>query len=462
MNRKVKGALIIISSLVVVFVATAFFVSNGKATKEKQVYTVKQNNVNSSIITSGSVISPKSVLIKSELVGRIVSSELEEGDMVEKDIIIAHFDDSELSSSLKQAEISLLNAKNQLETIKSKDIKDAKEQLNQAEYEYANSSIEYERAKKLFDSGIPIDDSNENLFRAKQNYEKAASDFETAKVLFEKQSISKAEYDNYKVSYDLALSSLRSAENVKKGTYDDEKLNALKYKRDVAYSRLNSSKTAYEAYLEGGVLYKKAVLNVDQAQAALDTAVEAFSKTIIKAPFDGIIVKKNFNVGDNILAGQDLFTISDIKNTVVKTSIDEKYIGEVEEGQAVLLSIGSQSGEPLKGKIKKVSPAVDDKTGTIDLTIAFDNVPEYIKLNMTVSIEIITATNSSSLVIDKAYYDETNQSVNKIENNKNKIVKIGVKDIQNDKVYVSEGLKEGDILVKPGIYKDNEDVNIGK
>lgn len=166
MNKKVKGALIIISSLVVVFVATAFFVSNGKATKEKQVYTVKQNNVNSSIITSGSVISPKSVLIKSELVGRIVSSELEEGDMVEKDIIIAHFDDSELSSSLKQAEISLLNAKNQLETIKSKDIKDAKEQLNQAEYEYANSSIEYERAKKLFDSGIPIDDSNENLFRA--------------------------------------------------------------------------------------------------------------------------------------------------------------------------------------------------------------------------------------------------------------------------------------------------------
>lgn len=446
MKRNIK--IIIIFSLIAILSATAFFVANGKASKTKEVYMVKQDDVYSSIITSGSVVSPKSVLLKSELVGRIVSSDFEEGDKVTKSMVIALFDDIELSSSLKQAEISLLNAKNQLETIKNKDLKDAKEQLNQAKYDYENSSVEYERAKELFEKGIPINDSDENLFRAKQNYEKAVSDFEAAEILLQKHSISKAEYDNYKMAVDLALSTLRSAENLKKGTYDDEKLNNLKYKRDIASSRLKTSQTAYEAYLEGGVLYEKAVLNVNQAETALSKATEAFNKTIIKAPFDGIIVKKNFNVGDNILAGQDLFYISDIKNTVVKTSIDEKYIGEVKEGQVVLLSIGSQASEPLKGKIKKISPAVDEKTGTIDLTISFDSVPEYIKLNMTVSIEIITGAENSVLVIDKAYYDETNQSVIKVENNKNKIVKISVKEIQNDKVFVSEGLKEGDILVK--------------
>ena len=462
MKKNLKGKLIIIVAIIAVLSAAAFLMSTAKASKAKEVYIVKQDEVYNSIITSGSVISPKSVLIKSELVGRIISSDLDEGDIVTKDMVIAQFDDAELSSSLKQAEISLLNAKNQLETIKNKDIKDAKEQVNQSKYEYDNSSVEYERAKKLFESGIPINDSDENLFRAKQNYEKAVSDFEAAKLLFEKQSISKSEYDNYKISVDLALSTLRSAENAKNGTYDDERLNNLKYKKDVAYSRLKSSQTTYDAYLEGGVLYEKAVLNVNQAEAALAKAVEAFNKTVVKAPFDGIIIKKNFNVGDNILAGQDLFYISDIKNTVVKTSIDEKFIGEVKAGQEVLLSMGSQIGESLKGKIQKISPAVDDKTGTIDLTITFDSVPEYIKLNMTVSIEIITGAENGVLVVDKAYYDETNQSVNKIENSKNEIVTIGVKNIQNDKVYVSEGLKEGDILVKPGVFKDNEKVNIGK
>lgn len=462
MKKNLKIKFIIIVVLIAVLSTAAFFVSTAKASKAKEVYTVKKEKVYNSIITSGSVISPKSVLIKSELVGHIISSDLEEGDIVTKDMVIAIFDNAELSSSLKQAEISLLNAKNQLETIKNKDIKDAREQVNQAKYEYDNSSVEYERAKKLFESGIPINDSNENLFRAKQNYEKAVSDFEATKLLFEKQSISKSEYNNYKIAVDLALSTLRSAENAKKSTYDDEKLNNLKYKRDIASSRLKTSQNAYEAYLEGGVLYEKAVLNINQSEVALAKATEAFNKTIVKAPFDGIIVKKKFNVGDNILAGQDLFYISDIKNTVVKTSIDEKYIGEVKEGQDVLLSLGSQTVEPLKGNIQKISPAVDEKTGTIDLTISFDSVPEYIKLNMTVSIEIITGAENGALVIDKAYYNETNQSVNKIENNKNKIVTIRVKNIKNDKVYVSEGLKEGDILVKPGLFKDDEKVKIGK
>jgi|GEM_PF-2815550 len=448
-NKIIKLSIFIFALIAIISTAT-ILITNGKTSKTKETYEVRQDNVYSSIITSGSVISPKSVLIKSELVGRIVSSDLEEGDMVTKDMIIALFDDAELSSSLKQAEISLLNAKNQLETLKSKDLKEVKEKLNQAKYEYENTSAEYERAKKLFNSGIPLNDTAENLFRAKQNYEKAVSDLEAAEMLFEKHSISKSEYDSYKMSVDLALSNMRSAENLKKTTFDDEKLNNLKYKKDIAYSILKTSQSTYDAHLEGGVLYEKTTLNVKQAEESLSRAVEAFNKTVVKAPFDGIIVEKNFNVGDNILAGQNLFYISDIKNIVVKTSIDEKYIGDVKKGQDVLISIGSKTDKTIKGKIQKISPAVDEQTGTIELTIAFDSVPEYIKLNMTVSIEIITSTEDSFFVIGREYYDETNQSVTKIDNGTNKIIKISVEKIQGDKVYVFDGLKEGDTLVKPG------------
>lgn len=463
MKNNVKGKLVIsIFALLAVVSTIAFFVLKDKPLKTNELFEVKQKDVYNSIITSGSVISQKSVLIKSELIGSIVLSELKEGDLVTKDQTIALFNDTELSSSLKQAEISLLNAKNQLEIIKSKDIKDTGEQLNQAKYEYEITSSEYERAKELLDKGIPLNDADENLFRAKQNYEKAVSDFATSEKLFEQKSISRAEYDSYKMSMDISLSNLRSAENLKKNEYKDDELKNLKYKRDIAHSRLKTSQTAYDSYLEGGVLYEKTVLNVKQAEEELRKAVEAFNKTIIKAPFEGVIVKKNFNEGDNILAGQDLFYISDAKNIFIKASIDQKYLGDVKEGQDVLIGIESNKEESIKGRLQRISPAVDDQNGTVELTISMDSVPEYIKLNMTVNIEIITDNDNSVLVIDKMFYDETNKLVSKVENKRIKIVPIEVKEIQKDKVFVSKGLIEGDILVKPGVFKDGESVNTEK
>ena len=82
--------------------------------------------------------------------------------------------------------------------------------------------------------------------------------------------------------------------------------------------------------------------DIDVATALLSQAKINLSRTVIRAPIDGIVIERNVDLGQTVAASLQaptLFTIAqDLRRMELKTFVDEADIGVVRKGQRVLFS----------------------------------------------------------------------------------------------------------------------------
>ena len=431
---------------------------NKSGAKTSDYMKVKRQNIVSTITGTGIIISENTSTVKAELSGKIVLSNYKEGDAVKQGDIVAKFNEEDFETKVKQAEVSHLNAKNKIDNIKEKEIPDAREKLKQSKLQYSAALLDYDRAKKLIESNVPANEADENLNRAKLNYEKSLSEYDNAKKLFDDGVISENEFINYKYSMELSKSSLKTAQAQRQSIFDDDKLNKAKFNMEIAQSNLQIAETSLKTLENGGSSYESALLNEKQSQVLLEDAILNLDKTVIKAPINGVIVKRLFEPGDNVTSGQNLLMIADDKNLKVKASLDEKYIPRLKVGQKVILSIDNNN-KSFNGVVERISPAVEAQNGTIDITVSIENQP-FLKINMAINMEILTSDDKEQLAIESRFFDPQNNAVYVLEEGKVKVKKIDVGVKERDTIIVNEGLREGDILLMPGIYKDGEYVKL--
>ena len=110
-----------------------------------------------------------------------------------------------------------------------------------------------------------------------------------------------------------------------------------------------------------------------QAQVAIKKAF--LDKTILKAPFDGIIVSKNIEVGDSISAARPmvLFQIESVGKNKLILKIDQKYFGTVKKGNIFAYKIDGQK-EYKSTKITKVYKTIDPRSRTFGAEAMVDGL----------------------------------------------------------------------------------------
>jgi len=82
-------------------------------------------------------------------------------------------------------------------------------------------------------------------------------------------------------------------------------------------------------------------------------------QSVIRAPIDGIIIKKQCTVGEIESAGQTLAMMIDPKKLYVQANIEETEFGKVKPGQTVDISIDQFEGEKFTGRVKFVGEAAN-------------------------------------------------------------------------------------------------------
>jgi multidrug resistance efflux pump len=82
-------------------------------------------------------------------------------------------------------------------------------------------------------------------------------------------------------------------------------------------------------------------------------------QSVIRAPIDGIIIKKQCTVGEIESAGQTLAMMIDPKKLYVSANIEETKVGRVRQNQVVDITIDQFKGEKLSGKVKFVGEAAN-------------------------------------------------------------------------------------------------------
>ena len=111
-----------------------------------------------------------------------------------------------------------------------------------------------------------------------------------------------------------------------------------------------------------------------QAEAALQRATELLGFSKIVAPFDGIISRRNVNVGDLVNSGnsgvpQAMFGLSQTKQLHVYTYIPQDRANEVKVGQSVDVYQPQAKNKISKGKVVRTAGAIDINTRTLQVDV---------------------------------------------------------------------------------------------
>lgn len=211
---------------------------------------------------------------------------------------------------------------------------------------------------------------------------------------------------------------------------------------------------------------------VASARAALTTAETNLNRSVIKAPFSGVVGISQVRQGALVAAGSTLLnTVSSLNPMTVEFSINEKdisYFVELQKsakGSDSLISIRLPDGNhyPSFGTIATVDRAVDPQTGTLRIRAQFDNPEGKLRAGMNVAVQVLNKVEAPQLVIPyKAVQEQLGETIVYIvlpdSTVEQRGVKTGIKTGQH--IVITDGLSEGDIVVTEGLLNLRNGVKI--
>jgi len=171
---------------------------------------------------------------------------------------------------------------------------------------------------------------------------------------------------------------------------------------DAAVARFNKAKATMVS-LEALVAVARA--NLKSADVALD-------QTVIRAPFDGVVLTKNANVGDNITPFSSaadskgaVVTIADMQTLEVEADVSESAIGRIRTGQPCEIQLDAIPGERFAGMVSRTVPTVDRAKATVLVKVRFAGmvsrtVPTVDRAKATVLVKVRFAARDARVLPD--------------------------------------------------------------
>jgi HlyD family secretion protein len=167
---------------------------------------------------------------------------------------------------------------------------------------------------------------------------------------------------------------------------------------NVAFARakklLESDLLAESEYDVAQANFQSAQASVKQAEAALRQAVNNLSYAKIYSPIDGVVVDRQYDIGQTVAASfqaPTLFTIAqDLTKMQVATNIDEADIGKIRVGSSATFSVDAFPDRKFTGNISQVrlSTQVVQNVVTYPVLIDVENPDLQLKPGMTANVSI--------------------------------------------------------------------------
>jgi HlyD family secretion protein len=97
------------------------------------------------------------------------------------------------------------------------------------------------------------------------------------------------------------------------------------------------------------------VANVKDAKAALEMAQIILGYTVLRAPFNGVILVRQAELGESVVPGTPVVTLADLDHVWLRAYINEPDISKVRLGQRVTITTDSYPGKIYHGRISFIS-----------------------------------------------------------------------------------------------------------
>ncbi len=179
----------------------------------------------------------------------------------------------------------------------------------------------------------------------------------------------------------------RSLGLVQQGFVSAQAVDAARRRADAARAGIASAQAGI-ASAQGGVAAAQAQIQVQQVNRA---------NTEIRAPFDGVVLVKNANVGDMITpfssaAGAQgaVVTMADMGTLEVEADVSESNVGKVRIDMPVEISLDALPDARFRGSVTRIVPTVDRAKATVMTKVRFEQIDPRVLPEMSAKVVFLS------------------------------------------------------------------------
>ncbi len=208
---------------------------------------------------------------------------------------------------------------------------------------------------------------------------------------------------------------------------------------------------------------------VQSSEARIREAQQAVDNCVISAPYDGIVVSKDAQVGEMvspISAGggftrTGIATIVDMTSNEIEVDVNEAYIARVKDRQKVTAILDAYPNWEIPSHVRTVIPTADRQKATVKVRISFDKLDPRILPDMGIKVTFISdqpvkkvdamAPVVAALLPNEAVHDQNGKKiVFLLKNDKLERRAVSVGGTQGTQTEILSGIVAGDAVVVKG------------
>ncbi|MFC6647224.1 HlyD family secretion protein [Granulicella cerasi] len=319
--------------------------------------------------------------VSARVAGQVIHVDVTDQQMVKAGDPIAELDPKDLQVALEQAEASLATAQAQY----------IQESVNvpitgvnvRTDVQTSNTGVANNVAT-VQQAQANAEAARSRIAQAKANALKAKIDVDRYTPLVAKDVISKQQFDQAVATATATQAQLDEAE--RSAAASQQQVTAAEAQLARAQAQdVQSRQNAPQQVKVQQAKANAALASVQQAQAKVDQAKLNLSYAKIVAPIDGIVSKKNVDVGENLGVGQDLLTIVPLRNLWVTANFKETQLAKMQKDQKVDIEVDALGGRHFEGKITQVGGATGSRLSLFPPENATGN---YVKVVQRIPVRI--------------------------------------------------------------------------
>lgn len=237
----------------------------------------------------------------------------------------------------------------------------------QATLDQAKAAVDAASAQNRQVRTVNVKDAREAATRAQTRLDEAQRTHARIRELFAAGAVPRETLEDAGTSLSLAESELRAAQS---------------QQADIAGPRRAGANAAKH-----------------QAEAALAAAEVRFAYLRLTSPFDGVVIERMVEQGDVVQAGMPAFVVVRQGETELIVEPDERNLALLAVGQLATASSEAFPADRFAARVIYIAPVVDPRRGTIEVRLSVPEPPEYLRPDMTVSVEITVAEAADTTIL---------------------------------------------------------------
>jgi HlyD family secretion protein len=319
----------------VIVLAAGYAARNAVLGKPVPAYEAVRSDLVQTVVASGRIVTPQRVAVGAVTTGRVTRIPVSEGQSVKRGDLLIELEDGDERAAVEQARAAVAQAEAKIRQLRELGLPAAQQSLIQAEAQAIQARRQFDRSRELKEKGF-----------------------------------------------------------VSQAALDDAKRNL-----DVAESQLNAARLQVKSQGPAGSEAALAQTALAQARANLGLAQAKLDETVIRAPVDGVLIGRAVEPGNVVQPGKELMALAPAGETQVVVQIDEKNLSQLKLGQKALGSADAFPRERFAAELVYINPGIDPQRGSVEVKLRVPNPPDYLRQDMTVSVDIEVARRSGVVVV---------------------------------------------------------------